>query len=147
MRRNTEGKQDMKRLIAMGVVAASMCVFAEEKSALADLLTAAKNAVTKNAAAESASKDSGLEALNKQIQELTEKINGAKSASGEKLDEMKKKLEELKAQVKAKLEELKKAQEEKSAEEQKKDEERKAKIEETKASVSNLVDSVKNLVK
>ena len=122
----------MKKLIAMGVAAVSMCAFAEEKSVMADLLTAAKNAVSGDAAAESASADSGLEALNKQIKELTEQINGAKSASAEKLDEMKKKLEELKAQVKAKLEGLKKGLDEKSAEDQQKGEELKAKAEEAK---------------
>lgn len=136
----------MKKLIAMGVVAMSVCGFAEEKSALADILSVAKSVVTKDASADSSETDSGLAAINKQIQELTEKINGAKSASDEAVEGWKKKLAELKEQLKAKIEELKKA-EEKSEEDKKADEERKAKVEETKASVSNLVDSVKNLIK
>lgn len=137
----------MKKLIAMGVVAMSVCGFAEEKSALADILSVAKSVVTKDASADSSETDSGLAAINKQIQELTEKINGAKSASDEAVEGWKKKLAELKEQLKAKIEELKKKTEEKSEEDKKADEERKAKAEETKASVSNLVDSVKNLIK
>lgn len=137
----------MKKLIAIGVVAMSVCAFAEEKSALSDLLTAAKAVATKDASSDASAADSGLANLNKQIKELTEKINGAKSSSDEVVEGWKKKLEELKEQVKAKLEELKKNAEEKSEEEKKASEERKAKIAETKSNVSNLVNSVKALIK
>lgn len=133
----------MKKLMLMCAVAVSVCGFAEEKPVLTEILSAAKAVVAKDSSAT----DDGLASLNRQIQELTEKIKGAKSSSDAMVDEWKKKLEELKAQVKAKLEELKTKSEEKSEEDRKASEERKARIEEAKSSVSNLVDSVKNIIR
>lgn len=99
----------MKTLIAVGLSALSVCVFAEETepsffSKVCSFLSSSSGETVADA---EALKDKTIESLNRQVKDLKAKYESVKSSSSDGAAALKKKYEELKEEQKKKYEEAK----------------------------------------
>lgn len=135
----------MSKVIAMVLMLASSCAFAEDQSLLELFLAAAggTNAVA-NAAVQS---DAKLAELSQQMKDLKAKIDSIKAMPSEKREAFKKELADLKAKFLAKVEEFKAQQAAAKNEQTKKADETKTQLEQTKQDGKELLNSVKSLFK
>ena len=127
----------MKTLIAVGLMAVSVCAYAEEKASWLDAIGSLVASSGEVAADAEAMKDKSITNLVAQIEMLKGKYQAAKASSSAEASSLKKKLAECKDELKKKYADFK-------AEQKRKYEDAKAKrkAERSQATVSNTVDIV-----